>query len=59
MAAKTGRVWALDLGNDSLKAMHMSTERGVVEVIGFDNIQHGKILSGTGIKDAERQELIA
>ena len=59
MAAKTGRVWALDLGNDSLKALHVSTERGVVEVIGFDNIPHGKILSGSGIKDAEKQELIA
>jgi type IV pilus assembly protein PilM len=59
MAAKTGRVWALDLGNDSLKALHMSTERGVVEVIGFDNIPHGKILSGGGVKDAEKQELIA
>jgi len=59
MAAKTGRVWALDLGNDSLKALHVSTERGVAEVIGFDNIQHGKILSGSGIKDAEKQELIA
>jgi type IV pilus assembly protein PilM len=59
MTTKTGRVWALDLGNDSLKALHMSTERGVVEVIGFDNISHGKILSGSGVKDAEKQELIA
>jgi len=59
MAAKTGRVWALDLGNDSLKALHVSTERGVVEVIGFDNIPHGKILNGSGVKDAEKQELIA
>jgi hypothetical protein len=41
MAAKTGRIWAMDLGNDSLKALHLSTERGVVEVIGFDNIPHG------------------
>jgi type IV pilus assembly protein PilM len=59
MAAKIGRVWALDLGNDSLKALHVSTERGAVEVIGFDNIPHGKILSGSGVKDAEKQELIA
>ena len=59
MAAKTGRIWAMDLGNDSLKALRLSTERGVVEVIGFDNIPHGKILSGIGIKDAEKQELIA
>jgi type IV pilus assembly protein PilM len=59
MAAKTGRVWALDLGNASLKALHMSTERGVVEVIDFDNIPHGKILSGSGVKDMEKQELSA
>jgi type IV pilus assembly protein PilM len=59
MATKTGRVWALDLGNDSLKALQLSTERGVVEVTNFDNIPHGKILNGSGIKDAEKQELIA
>ena len=59
MAAETGRVWAIDIGNDSLKALCLSTERGVVEVIGFDNIPHGKILSSGDIKDAERDELIA
>ncbi len=59
MAAETGRVWAIDIGNNSLKALCLSTERGVVEVIGFDNIQHGKILSSGDIKDAERDELIA
>lgn len=59
MAAETGRVWAIDIGNNSLKALCLSTERGVVEVIGFDNIQHGKILSSGVVKDAERDELIA
>ncbi len=59
MAAETGTVWAIDIGNSSLKALYLSTERGVVEVIGFDNIRHGKILSGTNVTDAEREELIA
>jgi type IV pilus assembly protein PilM len=59
MAAETGTVWAIDIGNSSLKALYLSTERGVVEVIGFDNIRHGKILSGTDVTDAEREELIA
>ncbi len=59
MAAETGTVWAIDLGNNSLKALYLSTERGVVEVIGFDNIRHGKILSGDGVTDAERDELVA
>ncbi len=59
MAAETGTVWAIDIGNDSLKALYLSTERGVVEVIGFENIRHGKILSGGNVTDAEREELIA
>ena len=59
MAAETDTVWAIDIGNSSLKALYLSTERGVVEVIGFDNIRHGKILSGDGVTDAEREELVA
>ena len=59
MAAETGTVWAIDIGNNSLKALYLSTERGVVEVIGFDNIRHGKILTGGEVTDAEREELVA
>ncbi|MBN2180568.1 MAG: type IV pilus assembly protein PilM [Sedimentisphaerales bacterium] len=59
MAAEMGAVWAIDIGHNSLKALYLSTERGVVEVVGYDNIRHGKILSGDGITDAEREELIA
>ena len=59
MATKPDRVWALDLGNASLKALHMTSERGAAEVIGFDNIPHGKVLSASSVKDAEKQELIA
>ncbi len=59
MAEEAGSVWAIDIGNNSLKALYLSTERGVVEVIGFDNIRHGKILSGSNVTDAEREELIA
>ena len=59
MALETGSVWAIDIGNNSLKALHLSNVGGAVEVIGFDNIQHGKILDGAGVKAAERDELIA
>jgi len=59
MAAETGIVWAIDIGNNSLKALSLSTERGVLEVVGFDNIRHGKILTGGDVTDAEREELIA
>jgi len=59
MASISGGVWAIDVGNNSLKALHLSDVSGAVEVIGFDNIQHGKILTGSGVKAAEREELIA
>jgi type IV pilus assembly protein PilM len=59
MAAETGAVWAIDIGSDSLKALYLSTERGVVEVLGFDNIRHGKMLIGSDVTEAEREELIA
>ena len=59
MAAVTGTVWAIDIGNNSLKALCLSTERGVAEVIGFENIQHGKILSSGNITEDEKEELIA
>ena len=52
-----GAVWAIDIGNNSLKALRLTAERGVVEVVGFDNIQHGKILTGAGVKPAEKEEL--
>ena len=59
MAAEAGSVWAIDIGDSSLKALCLSTERGVVEVIGFDKIRHGKILSGSDVTEAEREELVA
>ncbi|MHC4573192.1 MAG: type IV pilus assembly protein PilM [Planctomycetota bacterium] len=59
MAAKVGMVWALDIGNNSLKALHLSNEGGVVEVVGFDSIQHGKVITGVGVTDTERDELVA
>jgi len=59
MASKFGAVWAVDIGNNCLKALHLRAEGDVVEVIGFDNIEHGKILTGSGITSAEKDELIA
>jgi type IV pilus assembly protein PilM len=59
MAAVSDSVWAIDLGNNSLKALHLAVVNGVAQVIGFDNIGHGKILSGSGVKAGERDELIA
>jgi len=59
MASGLGSVWAVDLGNSCLKALRLSRTESGVEVIGFDNIQHGKVLTGGGVKPAERDELIA
>ncbi len=59
MALPSDAVWAIDLGNNSLKALRLTVAGGILQVIGFDHIQHGKILSGSGIKAAERDELIA
>jgi type IV pilus assembly protein PilM len=57
--AASDAVWAIDLGNNSLKALRLVAVGDAIQVIGFDHIPHGKIVSGTGISPAERDELIA
>ena len=59
MVAGSDAIWAVDLGNTSLKALHLVAVGDAVQVIGFDHIPHGKILSSSGINPAERDELIA
>ncbi len=58
MAAASDAVWAIDLGNNSLKALHLVAVGDAVQVIGFDNIPHGKVLA-SGVSAAEKEELIA
>lgn len=57
--AASDAIWAVDLGNNSLKALHLVAVGEAVQVIGFDNVPHGKVLSSSGISAAERDELIA
>ena len=59
MASQSGSVWAIDLGNNSLKALRLSAESGAIEVIGFDYIEHGKVLSSGSVRETEREELTA
>jgi len=59
MASPTGLVWAIDLGDSSLKALRLAQSNGIVEVVDFEHIEHSKILSGKGVEDLERQEIIA
>jgi len=58
MAAASDAVWAIDLGNNSLKALHLVAVGDTVQVIGFDHIPHGKILA-SGVGAAEKEELVA
>lgn len=58
MAAASDAVWAIDLGNNSLKALHLVAVGDAVQVIGFDHIPHGKILASAA-SPAEKEELIA
>ncbi len=57
--AASDAIWAVDLGNNSLKALHLVAVGDAVQVIGFDHIPHGKILTSSGISAAERDELVA
>ncbi|NLH41096.1 MAG: type IV pilus assembly protein PilM [Planctomycetes bacterium] len=59
MAAASDAIWAIDLGSNSLKALHLAAVGETVQVIGFDHVPHGKILSSSGVSAAEREELIA
>jgi type IV pilus assembly protein PilM len=58
MAAASDAVWAVDLGNNSLKALHLVAVGEAVQVIGFDHIPHGKVLA-SGVSAAEKEELVA
>ena len=46
MASRLRGVWAIDVGNNSLKALRLRLEDGDIEVIGFDYIEHSKVLAG-------------
>ena len=57
--ASAGRgIWAIDIGNNSLKALHLRAAGKKLEVVGFDNIEHARILSSGNISDAEKAEMI-
>jgi type IV pilus assembly protein PilM len=59
MASSAGGVWAIDIGNSALKALHLVRgEDGGLEVVGFDYVEHERILSSEGIDDEIRQRLV-
>ena len=59
MASGFSSVWAIDIGNNSLKALRLTDHKGFVEVISFDCVAHDKMLTETGVTAEERDELIA
>ncbi len=59
MAAYTGSVWAIEIGNESLKALKLGAADSNVQVLDFNNIPYGKVLSSPGITEIEKDELIA
>ena len=59
MASRGGIVWAIEIGNDSLKALRLGVAGAGVAVLGFANVVYGKILAGSGVSATERDELIA
>jgi len=48
MAAYAQSIWAIEIGNESLKALRLSVFGDSLQVTGFENIRHGKILTGQG-----------
>jgi type IV pilus assembly protein PilM len=51
-------VWAIDIGNNSLKALRLRQAGENIEAIGLDYIEHSKILSIENITDEERNQII-
>ena len=59
MASAPGVIWAIDIGNNLLKALRLRiADGGTAEVIGFDNVEHSRFLSSPDVKPEERQEVI-
>jgi type IV pilus assembly protein PilM len=59
MAAVPSSAWGIDIGNHSLKALRVRLTGDTVEVIGFDCIDHTKVLTSPDVREDERAELIA
>lgn len=59
MASSASGVWAIDIGNNSLKALHMVHGEEGFEVIGFDYVEHAKILTGEDVDDEIRQRILS
>jgi len=59
MAASVHSVWGIDIGVNSLKAVRLIEGEDGLEVIGFDYIEHRKLLSGGDVSQEEKHKIIA
>jgi type IV pilus assembly protein PilM len=60
MAAASGVIWAVDVGNNLLKALRLRVaDGGTAEVIGFDAIEHSRFLGAPDVKPDDRAEVIS
>ena len=55
MAVVTSGVWAIDIGANSLKAVHMRPGQDGPEVIGFDYVEHSRMLSVGHLSEDQKQ----
>jgi len=56
--ASVKSVWAIDIGNNSLKALRLQQSGENIEVTGLDYIEHSKILSAENITEDEKNQII-
>ena len=59
MAASVNGVWGIDVGVNSLKSIRLRDGEDGLEVIGFDYIEHRKILTSEDVSSEEKLEIIA
>jgi type IV pilus assembly protein PilM len=59
MASKAQGVWAIDIGTCSLKALRLSLADGEIEVVGFDYLEHERILSAPDVGSVDKHAVVA
>jgi type IV pilus assembly protein PilM len=59
MASKAQGVWAIDIGTCSLKALRLRLAEGEIEVVGFDYLEHEKILSAPDAGSIDKHAAVA
>ena len=59
MAVVTTGIWAIDIGANSLKAVHMRPGTDGPEVIGFDYVEHSRMLSVGHLSEDQKQQIVS